>query len=451
MSKMKIKHKYIIIQFSLGVLLCCCTHVTIAQNLPELTLDEAIRTGIKNNIQIINRQYDLKSTEIQNTKAAAGYYPTLNFVAGHTHSLSNTQLSFFDGREINQKGAYSNNTNAGLGFNWNIFDANRKGYIKRQLEYFNEMSRIELQQEIALTIYNISNAYLQVLRQQSIVEQFREQLQLSNKRLDINRKTEEKGGISGIMVLQNKVNVQQDSSMLLLALSTLEQTKIELLNQMQVENIFDFQVSETSLPTFEVFDENQLYQIILKSNHALKLNHLNVLISEQRKRELKSLYYPELNLVSTFNYNLSNNQANFVTQSSNFGPAVGLSLSYPIFDNGLRKRQVKLSEIEIEKSQNNQQYLQIQLKNQLRSILNLYEQEGKLASNAEKSILLFDENLKLSEQIYQLGKLTEIEFREAQMAYYNSTMSYIIHNINQKQAFFDIHLLAGDLNTLFDY
>jgi outer membrane protein TolC len=416
---------------------------THAQEIKALTLEDAIYTGIANSHFLKAANIDLRISQTLNTKAAAGYYPTLQFNASHTHSIQNTQLDFFDGREIAQKGAYSNNTNAGLTFLYTIFDGARRKNIKEQLALLEATSRTAFLEQLDQLVYQITISYIQVLRQQLLAEQMKLQLNQSLQRLELAQSLEERGVGSKLSTLQSKVNLQQDSLNYQTGLADLEISKRRLLHSMNVEDHFPFTASRDKIMSIAAPNISELISTMEKSAPTASRLQYVIQSAEKRKKEFNALNYPELNLISTLNYNLSNNQANFVIQSSNIGPAVGINLQYPIFDNGFKKRQVQVATLEIQRAKEMLDDWRIQTTNQIKLALLESQQQAELAERQNKAIVLFEENMQLSEETFKRGRLTDIELREAQLSYYRAVITEIIHRLNSKQALFDAYFLSG--------
>ncbi len=436
---------HFIFLISISVLLYVCPVRVHAQAIPVLTLQEAIERGIANNANLKSLEMNQRIAMVQNTKAAAGYYPTLQLNASHTHSLLNTQLNFFDGREISQRGAYSNNTNAGLSFVWNIFDGNGRYHLKKQLEWAEATQNSIYLEEAERIMYRIALAYLNVVRQQELLDQAIKQLNLSKKRLELVIFLEEKGSGNALSVLQNKVNTGQDSIQTQQIAIDLRQARKSLLLEMSETIYFDFNVAFTLNTNLTEESKLRWLQNASKKNISLQRKRLEILEIESRSRQLMSARFPEINLVSTLQTNLSNNQANFVIQSSNIGPAAGITLTYPIFDNGQRKRQIEVSNLQKDAQVYQLEHMNNLLNNQLQMSISQYDQYKLMEINHQDNVLQADKLLKLSEEMYRIGRITDIEVREAQLNVFRANSNLLLSSIMRQQHFVDAVFLAGEL------
>jgi outer membrane protein len=416
-----------------------------AQVIPTLSLQEALERGIANNANLKSLEMNQRIATAQNTKAAAGYYPTLQLNASHTHSLLNTQLNFFDGREISQRGAYSNNTNAGLSFVWNIFDGNRRYHLKKQFEWAEATQNAAYLEEAERVMYRITIAYLNVLRNQELMDQALKQLNLSKNRLELAKFLEEKGSGNALSILQNKVNTGQDSIQAQQIEIDLQQARKSLLLEMSETIYFEFTVT-FNLNT-DLTEESSIrwLQNLSQRNVSLQRKRLEILEIESRSRQLMAARFPEINLVSTLQTNLSNNQANFVIQSSNIGPAAGITLTYPIFDNGQRKRQIEVSKLQKDAQVYQLEHMNFQLSNQLQMSISQYNQYKLIEINHQENVLQAGNLLQLSEEMYRLGRITDIEIREAQLNAFRANSNLVLNRINRHQHFVDAVFLAGEL------
>ena len=328
---------------------------------------------------------------------------------------------------------------------WTIFDGNRRYHVKKQLEMAEAAQNALYLEEAERVIYRIALAYLDVVRQQELLDQSRKQLDLSLQRLELARFLEDKGKGTALSVLQNQVNVRQDSAQVQLMLLSWEQARQQLLLEMSEKKSFDFTVRYTISSDPGLEEETRWLNSVALENASLKRIRLEILASEERLREARSARYPEINLVSTLNFNLSNNQANFVIQSSNLGPAIGLTLSYPIIDNGIRRRQIELSALQKDAQIYQMEHLSVQLSSQLSNTLLSYRRQKDLISIYRENAEMNEKYLALAEESYRLGRMTDIEIREAQLNVFRARSSQILAEFMRSQHYLDAVFLAGEI------
>jgi outer membrane protein len=427
------------------VVFICIGFSSSGQGLPRLTLSDAIRLGTDQNLNLKALKGSYNIAAINNNKGTAGYYPTLDFIANHSHTLNNTNLEFFDGNNINRSGAYSNNTNASLAFAWNLYDGKRKNAIKDRLQIEVDLADWEFRSEKENLSLRITLAYILLIQQEQLIDLLREQLLLSKKRMDLSEFLEKRGAGTGSSILQSRVDYHNDSIAILQAMADQEIFKLRLFSEMQISETFDFAPDTTGTKLVLALDEQKLLESLAAQNPQIRIAKLNYLSSISQINETQSLRYPSLFLNSALNYNLSNNQANFVIQSTNIGPSVGLTLLYNIYDGGNIRRQIASAKIqsEITDFQVKEQELLVKLK--LKELLRQYYNMLELQQVQEEAIKINEENLQIAQRSYELGQITDITFREAQLNAFRAKFQLIQYKVESDRAVAEILHLSGNL------
>lgn len=449
-----IRAKYYLQKFGIVIqiawLIISINIVAVAQKLPLLTIQEAVQKGLNNHPLLESAKVDYQIAQTQNHKGTVGYYPDLTFNITHTHSVQNTQLDFFDGRKIEQKGAYSNNTNSSINSQWILFDGGVRSHLKKQLELIEATAKSDVQITLESLIYQICSAYLIVARNKLLVKMLSQQMQLSQNNLQNAILLVNAGSGNNQMILQRQINVHQDSLLLTQSLKDLELSKLALLQTMNEPMMYDFDVQEDFLTNKYIADIEDHIKLALNQNPTLKKMRMETLQSDELVKASQAANFPQLSAIGGLSYNLSNNQANFVIQASNLGPQIGLNLAYPILDNGLRKRQIQTAKLQAKKSETLLEYQKYQIESEIRIQYQQYLKNQQLRSQQEKSIAIFRENLQLAEDLLQLGQLTEIEWREAQTAYTQANITLLLYDLAMREAILGIFFIQGNISSVLE-
>lgn len=165
----KIIISYVFISFTL---------FSFAQN--NLTLQQCIETGIKNNLQV--RQSDLQTQreKIGWQQSRANMLPNLNGIANHGINQGRS-IDPFTNSYINQQVNYAS---YGVSSGVLLFNGLSVQHNIRQNALGYEASKMELQQSKDNLTINIILAYLQVLSSEDVLEQSSNQASVTRKQVE---------------------------------------------------------------------------------------------------------------------------------------------------------------------------------------------------------------------------------------------------------------------------
>jgi outer membrane protein TolC len=157
---MKVK-RYIFVVFTLTA---CCAIVDAAE--PEVyTLKKCIETGLERNysIRIIKNEEQISVNNA--TLGNAGYLPTLDMNGGLSGSVYDYGYNYINGASASEKGINSETVNAGLNFNWTIFDGFGIQADYRKLKELQKMGELNTRIAIEDLAANIAAEYYNLIRQ----------------------------------------------------------------------------------------------------------------------------------------------------------------------------------------------------------------------------------------------------------------------------------------------
>ncbi|MCB0806571.1 MAG: TolC family protein, partial [Bacteroidales bacterium] len=72
---------------------------------------------------------------------------------------------------------------------------------------------------------------------------------------------------------------------------------------------------------------------------------LEEMVAETNVRVQKAAYYPTVDLMGQYNYSYSTSQIGYATYNKNYGPLIGVSVRFNLFDGNNVRRTVKNAEL----------------------------------------------------------------------------------------------------------
>ena len=212
------------------------------------------------------------------------------------------------------------------------------------------------------------------------------------------------------------------------------------------EEIFEL-ITEVNFLEFK--ELNDAYSGAKENNTSLKIDNKNVSISKNEMMATKSTYLPTIGLIGSYGWNesINDNPYAFFNKNINDGFSAGVSLSWDIFNSGRKIIANKNAKIKYENSKIEKERKMNLFFNELNSIYqthtnNLYIFEVQ-EKNLETNKLNFDRNL----EQYKLGRLSSIQFRDAQLKLQRAELQKNTSKYNTKISELALMKISGQILT----
>jgi outer membrane protein TolC len=179
------------------------------------------------------------------------------------------------------------------------------------------------------------------------------------------------------------------------------------------------------------FDYDKLYSEMISSNTNLRNQFLNQQLLYKSTRLARAQQYPTVTAVGGFTHNrnrLDLSQANVqegtppVINNLSNQFFLNFSLNFTLFNGGQIRRDIENALVEERIGELQTDELQLQLGNDLKTAVDLYNVRSSLQSitalNAEASQL----NVELAKDRYGTGIINSFDYRDIQLAYLNSSL-----------------------------
>jgi outer membrane protein TolC len=415
-----------------------------------LEKEAAVKLALENNynIQIVNNQLDIatNNTDILNS----GYLPTISANAGGTMDIGGLKITFADGNVQNISAGATQRYNASLGANYIIYDGKRRYYNLENLKVARSIAELNVRQSVETVLLQLLSAYYEVAKITLDVRAQQETLEVSRKRLQRAQYQFDYGQGSRLNVLNAEVDINRDSINFRNLERLLANTKrnLNVILNNSVSN--DFEVDTTVLYTRNL----NLADLVTKA----KANNVELLIADQNiyqsnfnLKQFEANKLPRLSSNLSYGWNLTDNPLSdnpnpFQTDliRSN-GLNLGLSASWNIFDGGSTRTQVQNAKVTIETQELNRASLDQIIE---RDVINAWEsyQNALFVLEAEaKNLETNNINFRYTEDQYQIGQISSVEYRQAQLNLLNATRSYNQAKFDAKVLELNLLQLSGEL------
>ena len=409
-----------------------------------LTVQDAVKVAVENNYQIITATNNLRIDSISVSPGYAGMLPTLEATINDNNSVQNLSQIRLDGTPVELDNARNNSLNYGVALDWTLFDGLRMFANFEQLKETQRLGEAELKQVVLTTVGEVLITYYDLVQQQQQLSALDSTIMISKQRVELAQNRFSIGKASKLEVLNAKVDLNTDETLMQRQRELYANTKIQLNEQLARDLKLDFEV----IP--EIFvDESllllDLENLVLKNNPQLNAEKIGKRISELELKQIKAARYPTVFATTGYTFGRSETSLGFNTSSRSQGFNYGFGASLNLFDGFNQNRNEKIGKLELE---NAEVAIKVQEQNLLSMLgttyqtyltnISLIELEGNNEAIAK-------ENLDITVEKYRIGTIPTIEFRTAQLNYINAKVRFSNAKFQAKLSEIILKQLAGNL------
>lgn len=405
--------------------LCCAKE--------QLTLNQAIEIALENNysIEIIRKSSEIATNNL--SRGNAGMLPRIDAVAGANYQISDIDLQIAAGPQpfdISQDGNVTKVYNTAVELNWTLFDGFAMFINYDKFRSLKERTDIELQIAIESLLTNLFSVYYQTLQLQLNVILIKENIAISQDRLHRVQLQTEFGTALNIEKSKAQLDLNIDSTALLqteLALATMKRN-LNFLLSLPIERDYELaaEISFKIIPEF-----NELLAIAFTKNSSINRAIKDKQISELDFRAVNSLYFPRVSFKSNYAYNLQTADAGFMTKNESKGFNFGLQATMNLFDGFRTNIMSENALVNIKINELKYQQVQSQIELALSNAYDIYQRRLEILELQKINISTAEQNFNRANELFNLGQITSLDFREAQ-----------VNLIRSKNAIYDAMYLA---------
>lgn len=404
----------------------------------SLSLSKAISIGLENNYDLKVVRNSQKIASINNTWGNTGIMPTINF-----------NLSGRQNYNMNDRENYRTQTLVpDLNLNWVVFNGFSARIAKQKFEELEKQSEGNTAILVESTIQDIILAYYNCTMQSEITRVYKELADLSEDRYKRTLNSQDLGVSTTYDGLQAKNSWLQDKANYL-------QQKVNYENSVRTLNYiiaaddnsqWDLTTQfDSIIPEYKIDD---LASKLKSNNKTLKNQYLYQSLLEKETAMAKSKYYPVVSLNTGLSYTgmnqyYSGSTSNLSQNSSDL--YAGVTLSFTIFNGGIRKRSVRIAKINEESAQVSTNQMEHSLSNQLLQLFSNYEVQKEILLLRDEQELAAKLNLDLSTEKYEKGLINSFNFRDVQILYMNAAIARYQAKYNLVQANTDLLRITGGI------
>ncbi|MGZ4033812.1 MAG: TolC family protein [Bacteroidia bacterium] len=401
--------------YTVAIMLMFSADLAFAQA-SKMTIEQAVEIALKSNYDISIAENLGKEAENNNTLGNAGMLPTAAINASGTLANNATKQEFSTGASVDRSGVRSKNITSGLYLTWTIFDGLKMFATKDQLEVLESMGALNTKSQIENTLVQVITAYYNVVEQKQLINGLKENMAVSQERLDIAQKKFDIGTSSKVDLLQAKVDLNTQKAALLRQNTLLSDAK-ETLNQLLVQPVEnDFDVLDT-VPLMDNYKYEDLKNEVTAKNTGLLFAQKSIESYSDIIKETRGSYLPKLNLNANYIFSRAENQAGLTLLNQNLGLNLGFTASWTIFNSFNTANLIKNQKLDLENSKFQYDNLKTQAQLNLVKAFKKYQDDIAVVKLQEETKKLAKENLDIALDRFRLGASNSIELKTVQDSY----------------------------------
>lgn len=431
-----------------GFLTIICSLVLSARGQQMITLDDAIAAALQSNYDILLLNNDSAAAATDQQFVYGAFLPRLNATAGTLWTTSAQKQKYNNRDDVEGKGIKTDNINAAVNLNWTLFDGLKMFATKQKVEELYELGRINLKNQVVNTTAAIINNYYLIVRQKQLLKAIEEQMSINEERVKLADRKLSVGLGTRPELLQSRVDLNAQKAAHLAQQTALTQLKEELNQLTGMKLPIQYEVAD-SIPLNLELNISDIQNQVETSNPTILQALKNAEIAGISLKEAKAARWPNISLVSAYNFTRNENQNNISPFapyfSRNKGYNLGFTATIPILNNFSVQRNIRQAKLD-------KDYQDIVLSKQkslvnvwVKVAFNSYQYQINALSLEEENIALARENVMIALERFRQGVSTYLELREAQKSLEDAYDRLIAARYNTKLSETELLRLKGDI------
>ena len=390
----------------------------------KLTVNDAVKLALENNLDI---KISENQNEILKNNASflnSGYLPRVSSRVGFNKSNQNIEIETpnnLSGKLDNMK---SENSFSNISIEYILFDNNGRKFNYKKSKELSNRSGLEVKEVIENTLLQLYTVFYEVCRLSEEKDIIKSSLEISKSRLERNKIKFDFGQSTKLELLNAEVDVNTDSIRYLNAVKNLSNAKRDLNLVMNVDLNSDY-ILDKEIVYNSAENIINFYDNASKNNTKLKIYAKSVEISDFELKSIRSTYLPTVGLNGSYDWNESINDNPYAFFNKNIydGISGGINLRWDIFNQGKRITANKNAKVMLENSKIEKEKAFLIFQKELNNSYETYNNNLFILEVQEQSLNTSNNNFLRNLEKYDIGIVSSIEFRNAQLNLLNAKLS----------------------------
>ncbi len=410
-----------------------------------LSKSDVVALALEYNFDIKTANNNVAIAENNSSVLNSGYLPTLSGNGSANYSITSSENTLQSGDVQLAEGVNTTRLSASAGLNYTLFDGLGRAYNYKKLKENYNLTELQARLVIENSLLNLFNVYYEIARLTENVNTQKQTLNISRERWTREKYSFEYAQNLKLDVLNAEVDYNNDSINYLTLVQQLnnEKTNLNLLLGRDVNTGF---VVDTTLSYAIGLEREALMQQARNNNVNILQEQGAIRNAEYDLRVTDANSIPKIGLNASYSYSHSNLGAtSFFDKSDQWGPTVGATLSWNIFDGGLTKTRKQNARILLDNQQISLEQTRLSIERNVSNAWTIYQTALFVLKAEEKNLETNLLNFNRTKEQHSLGQITSIVFRQAQLNLVNASLNYNKAKYSAKIAELALLQFSGDL------
>ncbi|MEA1785511.1 TolC family protein [Arenibacter sp. GZD96] len=445
--------------FGIVTLVLWATHAIYGQE-TMLTKQEAVNLALENNFGIKVAKNELEIADNNQGILNSGYLPSLNGVAGATYNTNNTETEFpgqflEDGTprpNVSLDNAESQRYNSSINLNYTLFDGMGRYYNFKRLKEQYQLSALQARETIENTTIQLFSVYFEIARLTENENVLQRALEISKDRIKRAEYAFDYGQNTKLDILNAQVDVTNDSINLLNVKQQMANAKRDL-NVLLSQNLNAKFSVDTVVQFIPKLKLEEYVGLATQNNVALLQTERNLAITDYDIKVSRAGYLPTIGLTGTYGWNLNQGAPSAFlsgvvfpgTNTTTTNVLLAANLTWNLFDGGGTTVRIKNAKIAHENQELLREQVKLEVNRDIENAVAIYENRLQIFNIQQQNVITNQNNFERSKEQFQLGRITSIEFRQAQINLLNAQTNKNLAKYDAKLAELQLLQLTGQL------
>ena len=396
--------------------------------------EEAMNMALENNFGILVSKNDQAQAKNNASILNSRFLPSVTATTGANIAIDDQVATFQDGQTRTVDGAETTRYNASVNMNFTLFDGMGRLYNFKRLKEQYELSKLGVRQTIEQTLIQLFSAYYEMARLEEGVLILEQTFENSKRRLERADKRFEFGSSTRLDLLNARVDLNTDSINLIQQRQALTNAKRNL----NVILARDLETDFTVNPLVRFVDDEVLLEkrkeYTAKNVRLLQVRS-NEKINTLTLKAQRSTLLPSLAVNSGYGYSEGVfPPTGFVASSQVVGLSAGATLSWNLFNQGSQQVGVKNAKIALASTELQEKQIEQEVLRDLLNAEGAYRNAVEVYRLQQENVVTASDNFERSKNQFDLGQITSIELRQAQINLLNAELTGVQAKFSAKLA-----------------
>lgn len=417
----------------------------LASGQDTLHFDQAVSEMLAYNFDIQIAKNIAEVAENNNSAGNAGMLPTLDLVGSDEIASNNTRQEFFSGDVRDATGAQSTTLQVYGELAWTIFDGFKMFATKRALDWQEQLGQIQMRLAVEEAYTMLTMSYGQLVLEQQLLDVYRQNLAVSEERLNLMSLKFKVGSANEADLLQAQVDRNSDSSQVMRQKGLIRNLSLDI-SALLGRTSLQFFAADAELPGYSEIQIDQLRTDVLSQNAQLLSARASAEAQWEGVTEARSSFYPQIDLYGRYTYLSSKSEVGILSSNQSQGPSAGVRLRWNLFNGMNDRRIVRNQTLFAENAEKQEKQTEVDVRSSLEKYYNDYLTATDITALEKLNLQSAKDNLAISKARYEKGAIDAITFRTVQENYIESEYRLRAAEYTELMSAIQLLRIAGKLN-----